>query len=129
MSERYTSEWAAAVAELWPVLPEAPGAEGTVSLAVSSAPRREVGFHWRYAGGRLVEGGAGDGGSPELALTLGAADASDFLSGRVEPSVAFMRGRLKASGDGRLLLAFLRSTTTDGFAHWRSRADSLLPGA
>jgi hypothetical protein len=129
MGERYTSEWAAAAADLWPELPEAPGAEGTVSLAVSSAPRREVGFHWRYVDGRAVEGGAGDGGSPELALTLGAADAPDLFSGRVEPSVAFMRGRLKASGDGRLLLAFLRSTTAEGFAGWRSRADSLLPGA
>lgn len=141
MADGFSAEWAAEAAELWPYLPPAPGAEGTVRLAVAVAPRREVAFQWRYRGGEAVAGGAGgtaaggagaDGGTgaggdgeAELALTLAAADASDVLSGQVEPSVAFMRGRLKASGDGGLLLAFLSSTTDGGFDEWRRRLDGL----
>ncbi len=125
MPATYTAEWAAEAAELWSLLPAAPGAEGTVSLAVATAPRREVAFHWRYQDGRPVGGGAGTGGEPDLALTLGAGDAPEVLSGRVEPSVAFMRGRLKASGNGSLLLAFLASTASDGFEGWRSRVEAL----
>lgn len=125
MAEAFTAEWGEAAAELWPYFPPAPGADGTVSLSISTAPRREVSFHWRYEDGRAVQGGAGSGGEPKLALTLAATDAPDVLSGRVEPSVAFMRGRLKATGDGALLLSFLSSTTAKEFQEWRSRADAL----
>lgn len=125
MPERYSAEWADQAAGLWSLLPPAPGGEGTVCLAIATAPRKEVSFHWRYAGGSVVDGGPGPVPEPTLSLTLGAADAPDVLSGRVEPSVAFMRGRLKASGDGSLLLAFLSSTATDGFEDWRDRVDSL----
>ena len=125
MPEAYTAEWAEAAGELWPHLPPAPGADGTVSLAIATAPRREIAWHWRYQDGRVVEGGAGSGGDPKVALTLAAADAPDVWSGRVEPSVAFMRGRLKTAGDGALLLAFLASTTAEGFGEWRKRAEAL----
>ncbi len=125
MAELYSPEWAEEAAALWSLLPPAPGGEGTVCLAISTAPRREVSLHWRYEGGRVVDGGAGAAPEPTLSLTLTAADAPDVLSGRVEPSVAFMRGRLKASGDGSLLLAFLSSTSTEGFSEWRKRVDSL----
>jgi hypothetical protein len=128
VAEAYTAEWAAEAGELWSLLPRAPGAEGTVSLAVATAPRKEVSFHWRYEAGRPVGGGQGNGGDPELALSLGVADAPEVLSGRVEPSVAFMRGRLKAAGDGALLLAFLSSTTSPGFQEWRARAADLSDG-
>ncbi len=125
MAELYSPEWAEEAAGLCSLLPPAPGAEGTVCLALSTAARREVSFHWRYHGGRVVDGGAGSAMEPTLSLTLSAADAPEVLSGRVEPSVAFMRGRLKATGDGSLLLAFLSSTVTEGFEEWRRRVDSL----
>ena len=73
----------------------------------------------------MVAGGAGAADGAELALTAAAADAADVLAGRVEPSVAFMRGRLKASGEGGLLLAFLASTATDDFEEWRSRVGAV----
>lgn len=129
VAEYGSEEWAAEVGALWSELPDAPGASGTVSLAVATAPRKEVAFHWTYRDGKVVEGGAGSGDSPALALTLSAADAPEVLSGRVEPSVAFMRGRLKAAGEGAVLLAFLGSTVTDAFERWRARAEAVgAPG-
>jgi hypothetical protein len=121
-----STAWAEAAGGLWPLLPPAGAADGTVSLGVGLAPRKEVAWHWRYEGGKAVAGGPG-GGDADLSLTLGAADAPEVLSGRVEPSVAFMRGRLKTSGSGGLLLAFLESTTSEGFAEWRGRIESLAP--
>jgi hypothetical protein len=40
------------------------------------------------------------------------------LTGEMTPSVAYMRGRLKATGDGQLLLELLKSSTTDGYRTW-----------
>jgi hypothetical protein len=132
MPEFPSEEWAAAAAELHPLLPGAPGAEGTVTLTVATGPRKEVSFHWRYAEGRAVAGGPGAAPDPDLVVSLSAADAADVFSGRVAPSVAFMRGRLKAAGNGSLLLAVLASTVGDGdvggagsFDGWRSRVDGL----
>lgn len=118
-------EWAESAAGLHGLLPEVPGANGSVVLSVLTGPRKEVAIHWRYAGGQVEGGGPGAPEGADLTLSLAAADAADVVSGRVEPSVAFMRGRLKASGDGGLLLAFLRSTTTDGFVRWREQLAGL----
>ena len=120
-----TPEWAAEAGELWSLLPGVPGADGTVTLSVAVAPRKEASVHWRYESGQVVAGGAGAGEAAALTLTTNAADAADLLAGRVDPSVAFMRGRLKAAGEGGLLLGFLASTATEGFEAWRSRVGAV----
>ncbi len=77
--------------------------------------------------GRRRAGAAPDA---DLTLQIGRADAQAVATGQVEPSVAYMRGRLKATGDGALLLGLLASTATDGYQEWRretvDRADPKL---
>ncbi len=127
MPEWLSPGWAEAAAALSGQLPEVPGLTGTVSLSLQVAPRKEVAIHWSYQDGRPVPGSAGPAPDADLALTLAAADAADVLSGRVEPSVSFMRGRLKATGDGKLLLGFLESTTSPAFEQWRQGVAALAP--
>jgi hypothetical protein len=85
------------------------------------AKKREVRLRWRYDEGH-PHPDASPSGPSDLELTIGAGDAADLFRGRSEASVSFMRGRLKAAGDGSLLLAFLESTATPGFDSWRDRA-------
>jgi putative sterol carrier protein len=125
MADWLTEDWAARVAGTTGDLPEIPGASGTVSLGLSGGSKREIALHWRYDGGRPGSGSAGPADQADLTFTMTAADAAQVISGEVEPSVAFMRGRLKASGDGALLLGFLESTTTDKFDGWRRAVSDL----
>ena len=130
--EWLSDEWASAAAGSVGLLPEAPGASGSVSLAVTEGTgrkRTEAGFHWRYVDGKPVEGAAGVEPNADLALLVAADDAIELLSGQVEPSVSFMRGRLKATGDGGLLLGFLRSTTDSKFDAWRQKVAAGTPAA
>ena len=120
-----SDEWAEAAAPLTELLPDVPGATGTVSLAVSGGRRQEAGFHWRYGSGKATPGAVGIDSSADLVLLLASEDAVDVLKGTVQPSVAFMRGRLKASGDGGLLLGFLKSTVDPGFSKWREEVGAL----
>lgn len=120
-----SAEWADAAAPLTELLPDVPGAAGSVSLAVSGGRRQEAGFHWSYDAGKARSGIAGIDGAADLVLLLAAPDAIDVLKGDVEPSVAFMRGRLKASGDGGLLLGFLKSTVDPAFSNWRDKVRAL----
>lgn len=125
-----SEEWAAAAAGSVDRLPPVLGASGVVSLTVTGPARREVSVSWRYDDGTPVAvpgqvgsaGGSADG--VDLVFTITSADAAQVISGEVDPSVAFMRGRLKASGDGALLLGFLESTTSRAFDTWRASVAS-----
>lgn len=128
MADWLNDEWAASFAATTSGLPEIPGASATICLKFTGGVRKEIAVHWSYAAGVPSVGEIGPGSDADLELTLSAADTIDVLSGAVEPSVAFMRGRLKASGEGGLLLAFLESTTSKDFDAWREGAAALAPG-
>jgi hypothetical protein len=121
VAEWLSEEWLKEVAALAGDRPPVPGGNGTVSLAVTGAPGGEVAYHWSYRDGVPGNGGVGPVVDAELSLSIAYADAQAVASGEVEPSVAYMRGRLKASGDGALLLGLLASTATERYREWRQR--------
>ena len=121
MAEWLSEEWLKEVADQAGTRPPVAGANGTVSLAITTGRRDEVSYHWSYRDGIPGEGAVGAIANADLTLTIARDDAQAVASGEVEPSVAYMRGRLKASGDGALLLGLLASTATDGYRDWLRR--------
>jgi hypothetical protein len=117
--EFLSEEWLKDIAERAGARPPVAGANGTVSLSITTGRRDEVSYHWSYRDGIPGEGGVGSVADADLTLTIARADAEDVASGEVEPSVAYMRGRVKASGDGALLLGLLASTASDNYREWR----------
>lgn len=69
---------------------------------------------------------------PDLTLTISPEDARLVLEGELDPSVAYMQGRLKTAGDNCLLLRVLRWTATPAFrealAAWAA-TPQLRPGS
>ncbi len=127
MADYLSDEWLAEMAALAPSRPPVPGANGTISVTIARSKRDEVGYHWTYKDGVPVDGGVGALPDADLVLTIGADDAKLITTGEVEPSVAFMRGRLKAAGDNGLLLGWLSSTGSDpdAYAAWLERETAL----
>ncbi len=121
MADWLSEEWAQQVAAQAGTRPPVPGANGTVSLAISDKRGSDVSYHWSYRDGIPGDGGVGGVADADLALTITRADAEAVASGEVEPSVAYMRGRLKATGSDALLLGLLASTATDSYRGWRQR--------
>lgn len=130
MAEWLSEDWLKEIAARADARPILACASGTVSLAITSGRGRDVGvgYHWEYRDGVPGGGGVGVLADADLVLTVARDDAWTVLTGEVEPSVAFMRGRLKATGDGGLLLELLESTTAGGYRDWRQRAQSLTEG-
>ena len=126
MADWLSEEWLQGLADLADSRPPVPGITGTVSVAITIGRRDQVAYHWSYRDGVPGDGGVGAAADAQLALLAANDDAAALMSGEVEPSVAYMRGRLKASGDGALLLAYLESTATDQYREWRSHAASVL---
>lgn len=66
-----------------------------------------------------VEIARGCPAEPDLALALSPQDAQAVREGRLAPSVAFMQGRLKTTGDNALLLQVLQWTASPAFERAR----------
>jgi hypothetical protein len=133
MAEWLSEEWLKEVAGLAGSRPALPGGDGTVSVSVVLGKGRDVAYHWRYHDGKPGEGGVGAAADAAVALIIERADAWAVLQGEVAPSVAYMRGRLKASGNGGLLLDLLKSTAGAGYEQWRRKVldltDANSPGS
>lgn len=121
-----SEEWLGEMAVLADSRPPVPGTSGIVSVAITVGRRDQVAYHWSYRDGVPGEGGVGPAADPQLSLVLSSADAQTLMSGELDPSVAYMRGRLKGTGDAEFLLAWLASTATDGYQAWRSQAESVF---
>jgi hypothetical protein len=86
--------------------PSAPSpGDGSVTLQWTS----------RWAGDGPGPAVVGTDGEADLILSLVPEDAKAILEGRLTPSVAYMQGRLKTSGDNELLLKVLKWTAGPGF--------------
>jgi SCP-2 sterol transfer family len=81
-----------------------------VQNVVTGGPDGDVSFWTRIERGRTVEAALGTVDKPDLTLMAAYADAERQAAGEVEPSAAYMQGRLKAEGDMTKLFALLKAT-------------------
>jgi putative sterol carrier protein len=75
-----------------------------VQLLVTGGPGGDLQAYLRFDDGVVAEAALGTAPAAEVTLTVPAPDADAMASGELNPSVAFMQGRMKTAGDpGRLL--------------------------
>jgi hypothetical protein len=87
----------------------APGPTATVQVVVTGAPDGDAKFNARLDDGVVAEAALGTRPAPDVTFTASYADASAMATGELDPSVAFMQGRLKTAGDPGLVLDLLAS--------------------
>ena len=109
MAKFLTDEWFAGVAA------DAPGAADVgVEVTVLGSPDGDVKWHLAIGGGR-VEASAGPLPGAQVALTVPYDDMVAIVRGELEPSVAFMRGRMKTAGDPGALLDVVGATARPAY--------------
>ncbi len=122
MTDRWLSDaWVADAATEAAGLTGPPSLTGSVVVEVTGGPEGDTAVQAVFAEGRLVEAGIGTAPAADLVLTLTDADARAVLSGALDPSVAFMQGRMKVSGAMGPLLDLLALAGTDAVRAWRTR--------
>ena len=97
------------------------GAGAGAEAGRAEQPRWPRQWSCQWAGDGPGEVSTGCDGEADLTLSLGPEDAQAVWDDQLPPSVAFMQGRLKTSGDNALLLRVLAWTATPGFAAARQR--------
>ena len=108
---------------------KAPGRwTGPVRVEVQGGPDGDAVLVLAFDAGRLVGVAPGPGSDPDATLSLSASDARGVLAGDLDPSVAFMQGRLKVSGAMGLVLDLLALSATDGARERRTRVAARFEG-
>lgn len=93
--EQWTAAAAAALAELPPIA----GLDAVVEYTVSGCPRGRVALTVTVSGGAVSRIEAGRSAAPDVAVSVGYADAVAILSGELTSEAGYMSGALKVEGD------------------------------
>jgi hypothetical protein len=126
-------EWAEAVRAGFDGLDGPDALTGSVRVDVTGGPDGDLSMYADFDRGHLTGAGAGSGAGtgtgvgsgPAATLSLTAADAWAVLAGDLDPSVAFMQGRMKVTGDMGLVLDLLALAATDDFRARRQQLAGL----
>jgi hypothetical protein len=116
-----TPEWFDEARRLGADQPPRAAASGRVQVVVSGGPDGDVKGSFTVEEGRIVGAAVGDLPDAELTMTLDYATAVEIQQGALDPSVAFMQGRSKTTGDTGLLLQLLPVTRTDGYQAFQEK--------
>jgi hypothetical protein len=100
---------------------------GSVQVDVTGGPDGDLSVHADFDRGHLSDAGAGPVVDPDATMSLTAPDARGVLAGDLDPSVAFMQGRMKVTGDMSLVLDLLALAATDDARARRERVAGLSP--
>ena len=121
MTAWLTPEWFDEACRLGADCPERPGLSGTVECELTGGPQRSVPCHFVVESGHPANAAAGRAEAPDLSLTVSWEDGAALVTGALDPSVAFMQGRLKVGGSMDLWLGLLPVTSSEPYREFCRR--------
>ncbi len=107
MTAWLTPEWFDRVRALASELPARAGQSGRIQQHITGGPDGDVACYWVLEDGHPTSAAAGTVDAPDLTLSLSWSDAAAVQAGTLDPSVAFMQGRMKVVGSMALVLDLL----------------------
>ena len=125
MTRWLTDQWFDETRETGADLPPQPGLTAVMQFEVTGGPDGDVSCHFELDEGRIASGAPGAVDAPDLTLTSAWKDAAAMQRGELDPSVAFMQGRMKVAGSMRAMIALLRMTRTADYQVIRRRIASV----
>jgi SCP-2 sterol transfer family len=107
-----SQEWFDQALPIWTEVPGLDGLSGRVQCEISGGPAGDVSCYWVFDAGRLGPAGVGRIENPEVSLAVRWDDAAAVQRGDLDPSVAFMQGRLKVNGSMGVMMELLARART-----------------
>jgi predicted lipid carrier protein YhbT len=116
-----TDEWFDETRALAADQPERPGLSARMQFIVTGGPDGDVHYYWVLEDGQLRESAVGDVDGADVTLTTARPDAMAMASGKLDPNVAFMQGRMKVAGSMGIMMRLLPVTNTPEYQELRRR--------
>jgi putative sterol carrier protein len=92
-----------------------PNANARIQYVVSGGPDGDVSYYWVLVGGKLQECKLGELPDADFTLRMSYDTSRRIQQGDLNPNVAFMTGKMKASGNVGKLLSLMPLTQSDDF--------------
>ncbi len=121
MTKWLSEEWFEQARSLASDLPARPGCTGRIQQEITGGPDGDVSCYWVLEEGRPTSAAPGVVAAPDITVTLSWSDAATVQRGGLDPSVAFMRGRMKVAGSMDLLIELLSAWRSSEGGDLRSR--------
>jgi putative sterol carrier protein len=112
MAKYLTQEWLDQYATLSQDQPTRPGASVAMQYHVTGGPDGDIDYYWVLDEGRISEAKLGAHPSPGFTLNLAYDDAAKVQKGELDPSAAFMQGKMKVTGNMAKLMSLLPLTNS-----------------
>jgi len=113
MSTWLSKEWFDETRPLWSGIALPFDLSARLQYEITGGPERVVATYWVLGDGRLLDSGPGVVADPDTTITIAWDDAQSIERGELDPSVAFMQGRLKVAGSMAPVVALLPATRTN----------------
>jgi predicted lipid carrier protein YhbT len=98
-----------------------PGLSTRIEAELTGGPEGDVKCYWTVEDGRLEATAVGTIEGPDVTLTMSWKDAASLCRGELDPSVAFMQGRLKVAGSMGVMIAILTAMSTPEYRGLRQK--------
>jgi putative sterol carrier protein len=118
-----SAEWFDQVRVMAAALPDRPGLTARIQEQITGGPDGDLSCYWEVEDGHPTAAAAGTIDDADVILTLSWSDAAAVHTGALDPSVAFMQGRMKVTGSMDVTLALLPvAREPDALELWRQVA-------
>jgi len=94
---------------------ERPNANARIQYVISGGPEGDVHYYWVLVRGRLQECKLGELPDADFTMRMSFDTSVKIQQGSLNPNVAFMTGKMKASGNVGKLLSLMTLTQSDDF--------------
>jgi len=92
-----------------------PNANARIQYVVSGGPDGDVSYYWMLVGSKLQKCKLGELPNADFTLRMSYDTSRRIQQGDLNPNVAFMTGKMKASGNVGKLLSLMPLTQSDDF--------------
>lgn len=107
MTTWLSAPWFDEVLGLATALPDRPGLTARIQEQITGGPDGDLSCYWEVEDGHPTAAAVGTIDDADVTLTLSWGDAAAVHTGALDPSVAFMQGRMKVVGSMEMVLALL----------------------
>lgn len=112
MAKWLSEGWIEDTRELGMKMPPREGMSACLSYVITDTPDGDIEYYWAVKDGVLTDVSLGTPDSPDVILTIAVDDAREMQMGELDPTSAFMQGKIKVDGDLTRLLELLPLTTS-----------------
>ena len=110
MAKFLSQEWLDEGRKLSQEFPERPGATARMQFAVTGAPDGDVKYYQVLENGKILESTLGEDANADFTMTSAYDDTVKIQKGELDPNAAFMKGRMKVTGNMGKLMSLMPLT-------------------